>query len=59
MMMPGTLSNNSPRRENGRSSSSFVLVWPLDAEVAVPIRLSALPSMTISPSSVGFVSTGV
>jgi hypothetical protein len=46
------------RRKNGRSSSSFVLVWPLDAEVAVPIRLTALPAMMTCLSPMGFVSTG-
>ena len=52
-MKPGMLSINSPLREKGLASSSLALVWPFDAEVAMPMRLSALPSMTISGISNG------
>ena len=40
---PGTASNNSPRRNNGRASSSAAPTIPCDAAVAVPSRSVARP----------------
>jgi hypothetical protein len=46
MITPGIVSNNSPRRDNGRCINSSRLACPFDADGAIPIKLSAFPSTT-------------